>query len=71
MRGLQGTFCRLKSRLTSNHIKRKRILIAVTLPHNYRVERDGINQIKKVFDIEYRRYCNIDGYDRIRNYFNS
>ena len=31
MRALQGAFCRLKSRLTSDKIKRKEIIFSITL----------------------------------------
>jgi hypothetical protein len=29
----------------------------------------GSNQIKTVFDPEYERYINLEGYDRIRQYY--
>ena len=29
----------------------------------------GCNQIKTVFDPEYERYVNLDGYDRISQYY--
>ena len=69
MRALQGTFSRLKSRLTSNKTKRLLILLSVVLLHNFRTEYIGLNQIATVFNPEYEQYINFDGYDRIANYF--
>lgn len=70
MRALQGSFSRLKSRMTSNSARRKRIIQCIILLHNYRVHYVGMNQIAAVFDREYQQYLNVDGYDRIAKYFN-
>jgi hypothetical protein len=69
MRALQGTFARLKARLTENCEKRYLILACIILLHNYRTELVGLNQIKTVFHPEYEQYVNVNGYDRIRKYF--
>lgn len=64
MRTLQGTFPRLKSRLTSNKLKRLRIIQGVVLLHNFRTKVVGLNQIATVFN------PHLDTYDRIARYFN-
>jgi hypothetical protein len=69
MRALQGTFSRLKGRLTSNHFKRGRIILAIILLHNFRTHVAGLNQIATVFNPHYDQYINLDGYDRIARYF--
>ena len=38
MRALQGTFSRLKSRMTSNSERRKKIIFSIILLHNFRTE---------------------------------
>ena len=37
--------------------------------HNFRTDLVGSNQIKTVFDPEYERYINLDGYNRISQYY--
>ena len=69
MRGMQGTFPRCKKRLPSNSLNRRLVLEAIVLVHNFRTELVGSNQIKTVFDPEYERYINIEGYDRISRYY--
>ena len=69
MRSLQGTWPRLKSRLTSNTAKRKLIIESVVLLNNYRTEFIGLNQIATVFNEFYEQRINFDGYDRISRYF--
>jgi hypothetical protein len=69
MRALQGTFARLKSRLTSDKVKRGEIVLSIALLHNYRTELIGLNQISTVFNPEYEEYISLDGYDRIARYF--
>jgi hypothetical protein len=69
MRALQGSFSRMKSRLTSNSLKRKQILNAIVLLHNFRTQKVGLNQISEVFNPIYEQYINLDGYDRIARYF--
>ena len=50
---------------------------SIILIHNFRTDIVGSNQIKTVFDPEYKRYINLDGYDLISQcylrpeYFNS
>jgi len=69
MRALQGTFARLKTRLTSNRELRKTIITSIVLLHNYRTEFVGLNQIATVFNRHYEGSINLDGYDRIGRYF--
>lgn len=69
MRALQGTFPRLKTRMTSNQTKRKLILKSIVLIHNFRTEIVGLNQICTVFNPEYEKIINIDNYDRISRYY--
>jgi len=69
MRALQGTFSRLKTKLTSDKRTRRDILLAIVLLHNFRTECVGLNQIATVFNREYEQYINIEGYDRIARYF--
>ena len=70
MRALQGSFCRLKSRLTSNKKKRHLIILCIVLLHHYRTEHVGLNQIATVFNAEYEQCLNLEGYDRIAKFFN-
>jgi DDE superfamily endonuclease len=70
MRALQGTFSRLKSRMTSNSKKRQKIILSIVLLHNFRTEFMGLNQIATVFNPLYDQYINLDTYDRIQRYFN-
>ena len=69
MRALQGTFSRLKSRMTSNIRKREKIILSIVLLHNFRTEIVGLNQIASVFNPHYEQYINLDTYDRIHRYF--
>ena len=69
MRALQGTFVRMKSRLTSNKRKRRQILTVIILLHNFRTHVVGLNQIATVFNVEYESYLNIRNYDRIAQYY--
>jgi alpha-acetolactate decarboxylase len=71
MRALQGSFSRLKTRLTSDSHRRGQILQAVMLLHNYRTHHEGLNQIANVFNPEYEEYISVDGYDRIKRYFDN
>ena len=59
MRSLQGTFTRMKSRLTSNKRKRKLILTVIILLHNFRTDVVGLNQIATVFNKEYDAFIHI------------
>jgi len=69
MRSLQGSFSRLKSRLTSNSKERYLILYSIILLHNLRTARIGLNQIATVFNAHYEQYINIEGYDRVARYY--
>ena len=69
MRGMQGTFPRCKKRLPSNSLNRRLVLEAIVLVHNFLTELVRSNQIKTVFDPEYERYINIEGYDQISRYY--
>ena len=42
---------------------------SIVLIHNVCTELVGSNQIKTVFDPEYERYVNLEGYDRISQYY--
>ncbi len=69
MRDLQGTFPRWKKRLPSYHFQRRLVIEAIVLIHNYRTELVDFNQINTVFDSEYVRIHNLEGYDRIVQYY--
>ena len=69
MRALQGTFSRLKSRLTSITDKRSKIILSIVLLHNFRTDFVGLNQIAAVFNPHYEQYIHLNTYDRIRRYF--
>ena len=69
MRGLQGSFPRCKKRLPSDKNKRRRVIECIVLVHNFRTAVVGHNQITTVFAPEYERVININGYDRIRQYY--
>ena len=69
MHGLQGTFPHWKKRLPSNHYQQRLVIEAIVLVHNYRTEMVGFNQINTVFDAEYVRVQNLNGYDRIAQYY--
>jgi hypothetical protein len=69
MRALQGSFSRLKSRLTSNTEIRGEIILSIILLHNFRTSLVGLNQIATVFNEHYEQYINIEGYDRIARYY--
>jgi hypothetical protein len=69
MRGLQGTFPRLKSRLPSDNKKRALVIESIILIHNFRTQLIGLNQIATVFNPEYEQYQNLRTYDRIRRYY--
>ena len=69
MRGLQGTFPRCKKRLPSDAAKWRLVIEGIILVHNYCTHTVGQNQIKSVFDSEYARVVNLEGYDRISQYY--
>ena len=70
MRSLQGSFSRLKSRLSSNKPWRHSVILCIVLLHNFRTEYVGLNQIATVFNPHYEQSINIYGYDRIARYYN-
>ena len=69
MRGLQGSFPRIKRRLPSNRLKRRRIIESIVHLHNFRMHVIECNQINKVFDPEYESVIQLNGNDRIRRYY--
>ena len=69
MRALQASFPRCKKRLPSDAKQRRMVVQSIILTHNYRTDIVGRNQIKTVFDPEYERYVNLEGYDRIGQYY--
>ena len=69
MRGLQGSFPRLKRRLPSDNNKRRLVLEAIVFVHNLQTDIVEKNQIKSVFVPEYERIHALEGYDRIRQYY--
>jgi hypothetical protein len=52
MRGLQGTFPRIKKRLPGNPTKQKMVIQSIVLVQNFRTKIIGLNQIRTVFDPE-------------------
>lgn len=69
MRALQGTFTRLKSRLTANSRTRGLIIETIILLSNFCTVHIDKNHIATVFNLHYEQYINLDGYDRIARYF--
>ena len=69
MRGLQGTFPRCKKRLPSDAKQRRLVIESIVLIHNFRSAHAGRSQIATVFDPEYVRIENLQGYDRISQYY--
>ena len=55
MRVLQGTFTRLKSRLTSNNRMRKLVIETKVMLSNFRTAHVGLNQIATVFNPHYEK----------------
>ena len=68
MKGMQGSFSHCKKWLPTQSNQRKLVLESIVLIHNFRTEWVGSNQIKTVFVHEYKRYINLEGYDRIGQY---
>jgi hypothetical protein len=69
MRALQGTFARLKSRMTSSKPNRQLLILSILYLSNFRAQHVGLNQIATVFNPEYRQLINIEGYDRIARFY--
>ena len=65
MRGLQGSFPRIKKRLLSDSAKREKVIHTIVLVHNFPTDLVGRNQITTVFDPEYEKYIAIEGHDKI------
>ena len=45
------------------------LIESIIYVHNFWTEVVGMNQIATVFDPEYERSINLEGYDRIRTYY--
>jgi hypothetical protein len=69
MRGIQGTIPRIKKRLPSDHALQRLVIEAIVLVHNFRTDYVGYNQIRTVFDPEYVRIKNLQGYNQIAQYY--
>ena len=69
IRGMQGTFPRCKKRLPSDRVKRRLVIESIIFINNFRTHIVGLNQISTVFNPEYEQVINLDGYDRIRQYY--
>ena len=69
MRGLQGSFPRIKKRLLSDSAKREKVIHTIVLVHNFPTDLVGRNQITTVFDPEYERSLAIEGHDKIYQYY--
>jgi hypothetical protein len=69
MCGMQGTFPRCKNCLPSDHELCGLVIKAIVLVHNFRMDYAGYIQIKTVFDPEYAWIENLQGYDRIAQYY--
>jgi hypothetical protein len=69
MRGMQGTFPICKKRLPGDDEMRRLVLDAIVLVHNFQADYVGYSQIRTVFDPEYERVANLNGYDRIAHYY--
>ena len=69
MRGLQGSFPHVKKRLPTDSNKRHMLIELIAYVHNFWMEIVGMNQILTVFDPEYERSINLEGYDQIHSYY--
>ncbi len=63
MREMQGTFPCIKKRLSSDHALQRLVTEAIVLVHNFRTDYIGYNQIRTIFEPEYIRIKNLQGYD--------
>ena len=66
---MQDTFPHCKKCLPSDHALRRLVIEAIVLVHNFRTDYVGYNQIKTVFDLEYIRIENLQGYNQIAQYY--
>ena len=64
-----GYFPHCKKCLPSGSLNRRLVLESKVLIHNFCTELVGLHQIKTVFDPGYERCVNIEGYDRISQYY--
>jgi hypothetical protein len=69
MHGLQGMFPRCKKCLPSDPALSHLVIKAIVLVHNFRNDYVGYSQIQTVFDTEYVRVENLQGYDQIAQYY--
>ncbi len=69
MHGMQGTFPHCKKRLPSDYALCRLVIKAIVLVHNFRTDYIGYSQIKTVFDPEYVRIKNLQGFDQIAQYY--
>ena len=69
MRALQGSFARLRVKMSSDAVERKELILSIMLLHNFRTHNMGINQINAVFSPEYEAFINDQSYDRIARYY--
>jgi hypothetical protein len=58
-----------KKCLPSDDKMRRLVIDAIVLVHNFPTYYVGYSQIKTVFDPEYERVANLEGYDRIAHYY--
>jgi hypothetical protein len=64
-----GFFSKIQKSLPLESNKRRLVLEAIVLIHNFCTEIVGSTQIKTVFDPECKHLINMEGYDRIRKYY--
>ncbi len=69
MRGLQGTFPHFRKRLPSDPALHRLVIKAIMLVNNFWTDYVGYSQIQTVFDAEYVRVENLQGYDQIAQYY--
>ena len=69
VRALQGTFARLKCRLTSSHVYRTEVTSLVVLLHNFRTTYVGLSQTSTVLSKHYEASVSTSGYDRVSRYY--
>ncbi len=69
MRGLQGTFPHCKKQLPSDRALHCLVIEAIKLVHNFWIDCIGYSQIQSVFDPEYVRVENLQGYNQIAHYY--
>ncbi len=58
-----------KKHLPLDNRKQQRVLECIILVHNFCTEIVGHNQIRALFDPEYKQVIKIHGYDRICTYY--